>query len=257
MNSIPSLFAETPQPVTSSKEPTSSSHTLVDLLYDGFHMLMLLRTGNMPEDEGKFSDAVQKLLESFEQSARKFNFSSDDIFDAKYAFCALIDELILSTQNSIRETWERRPLQLLLFGEQLAGEHFFDKLEQARNDGARRIAALEIFHMCLLIGFTGRYVLEGPEKLKYLISQLGDQIAHIKGKPAGFAPKWAPPDNVIHTIRHDTPAWIVISVLTLLGLLAYSGLLWHGRDTVSTSLSAYSNVVQLPQPAPNLTITLP
>ena len=177
--------------------------------------------------------------------------------DTKYAFCAVVDEFILSTQNRIRETWERRPLQLLLFGEQLAGQHFFDKLEQARNGGAQRIAALEVFHMCLLIGFKGRYVLEGPEKLKYLISQLGDQIGHIKGKPADFAPNWAPPDNIINSIRYEIPAWIVASALTLCGLLAYAGLLLSGQDTVSSSLGAYANIIQPPQRNPTLTINLP
>lgn len=256
MNSIPNLFAETSRNTVSGQQ-VSSPHSLVDLLYDGFHLLLLLRMGSLPDDESKFSDALRKQLEAFEHKARKLNFNNDDIFDAKYAFCAAIDEFILSKHNSIRDTWERRPLQLILFGEQLAGEHFFDKLEHARNDGARRIAALEVFHMCLLIGFTGRYVLEGPEKLKYLISQLGDQIEHIKGQPAGFAPSWAPPDNIINSIRHEIPAWIVASVLALCGLLAYAGLLWSGQDTVSSYLDAYANIIQPPQRSPTLIITLP
>lgn len=256
MSSIPSLFAEAAQPTTYDQS-VSGTLTLVDLLYDGFHLLILLRMGCLPNDESKFSGTLQELLETFEHKARRLNFSNNDIFDTKYAFCAVVDEFILSTQNQIRETWERRPLQLLLFGEQLAGEHFFDKLEQARNDGAQRIAALEVFHMCLLIGFKGRYVLEGSEKLKYLISQLGDQIGHIKGKPAEFAPNWAPPDNIINSIRQETPAWILASALTLCGLLAYAGLLFFGQDSVSSSLSAYANVVEPPQRSPTLTITLP
>jgi type VI secretion system protein ImpK len=258
MNSIPSLFAETPQSTTTvSESPQQGTPTLVDLLYDGFHMLMLLRTGRLPEDAERFSSAVERLLDAFERQAKKLNFDSDDIHDAKYAFCAVVDEFILSSRNQIRETWERRPLQLLLFGEQLAGEHFFDRLEQARSHGTRRLAVLEVFQMCLLTGFKGRYVLEGPEKLRYLILQLGDQITHIKGKPSGFAPHWAPPDNIIHSIRNDIPVWIVMSVLALLGLLAYSALLWHGRDSISDTLGAYANVVQPPANPPNLTITLP
>lgn len=256
MSSIPSLFAETTQPITDAQQ-VCSTEALVDLLYDGFHLLTLLRMGSLPDDASRFSDSLQKLLEVFEHKARSLNFSNEDIFDAKYAFCAVIDEFILSTHNRIRETWERRPLQLILFGEQLAGEHFFDKLEEARNDGARRISALEVFQMCLLIGFKGRYVLEGPEKLKYLISQLGDQIRHIKGKLAGFAPNWAPPDKIINSIRHEIPVWIVMSVLSLCGLIAYTGLRWSSQDTVSSSLGAYTNVVQFPQRSPTLTITLP
>jgi type VI secretion system protein ImpK len=32
--------------------------------------------------------------------------------------------------------------------------------------------------------------LEGAEKLNYLTARLGDEIAHLKGKSAGFAPHW-------------------------------------------------------------------
>jgi type VI secretion system protein ImpK len=157
---------------------------------------------------------------------------------------------------NIRDSWERRPLQLVLFGDQLAGEHFFDKLEAARNAGANRINALEVFHMCLLMGFKGRYLLEGPEKLKYLTQQLGEQIAHIKGKGAAFAP----------TGRHRTvspmPSSAIfrsgcLSLFSPLGLLAYIGLDWHAGSTVQQTLSPFRNIVQLAPRAPTLTITLP
>lgn len=259
MNSVPSLFAEAPAPSPLASEPRQPgiALSLVDLLYNGFHMLMLLRQGCMPADESRFSGTLHNQLEAFEQQARKLGFGGDDIHDAKYAFCAVVDEFILSFPNQIREAWERRPLQLVLFGEQLAGEHFFAKLEQARNEGARRLAVLEVFHMCLLIGFKGRYVLEGSERLKYLITQLGDQITHLKGKPSGFAPNWAPPDKITHAIRHDAPAWTVLSVLALCGLAAYAALLWHGRDAVASTLSPYVGLVQMPATPPSLTVTLP
>ena len=50
------------------------------------------------------------------------------------------------------------------------------------------------------MGYKGRYLLEGPEKLKYLTQQLGEQIAHIKGKGAAFAPHWAAPDSIANAI---------------------------------------------------------
>jgi type IV/VI secretion system ImpK/VasF family protein len=142
----------------------------------------------MPADADAFSGAIQGFLDDFERAALKAGFASQDIFDAKYAFCAAVDEAVLGARTPIRDAWERRPLQLALFGEQLAGENFFEKLEAARNGGASRIQALEVFHLCLLTGFKGRYLLEGPEKLKYLVSQLGEQITHIKGKAPASRP---------------------------------------------------------------------
>ncbi|WP_295003834.1 type IVB secretion system protein IcmH/DotU [uncultured Dechloromonas sp.] len=257
MTTAPSLFSVAPS--LRAEEPTADrpAKSLVDLLYDGFHMLILLNHRSVPKDPDEFSGNIQKFLEQFERAARKNNFSATDIFDAKYAFCAAIDEAVLSSQMNIRDTWERRPLQLLLFGDQLAGEHFFDKLEAARNEGAGRINALEVFHMCLLIGFKGRYLLEGPEKLKYLTQQLGEQIAHIKGKAPAFSPHWAAPDSIANAIRRDIPIWVIVSVLALFGLIAYVGLDWHAGRTVQQTLSPFKNVVQLAPRPPTLTITLP
>lgn len=257
MTNAPSLFSSTPSALAEDNASDRPAKSLVDLLYDGFYMLILLHNRSAPKDTEEFSGNIQKFLDQFEKAAKKNNFSAEDIFDAKYAFCAAVDEAVLTSKLNIREIWERRPLQLVLFGDQLAGEHFFDKLETARNGGASRINALEVFHMCLLIGFKGRYLLEGPEKHKYLTSQLGEQIAHIKGKAASFAPHWASPDSISNAIKRDIPFWVITSVLALFGLVAYMGLDWHAGHSVQQTLSPFKNIVQLAPRAPTLTITLP
>jgi type VI secretion system protein ImpK len=253
----PSLFAPATSPVQSDHPSSLPANSLVDLLYDGFYLLILLHNRSTPGDAVEFSARIQAFLSNFEKAAKKGNFSSEDIFDAKYALCASIDETILSSTMNIRDVWERRPLQLILFGDQLAGEHFFDKLEVARNGGANRINALEVFHMCLLAGFKGKYLLEGPEKLKYLTSQLGEQIAHIKGKPAPFAAHWEAPDSISNALKREIPMWVIGSVLALLGLVAYVGLNWHAQHLIEQVLSPYHSIVQLAPRAPTLTITLP
>lgn len=257
MTNTPSLFSTVPSARPEESTVECPARSLVDLLYDGFYMLILLHNRSTPKTPEEFSGNIQKFLDQFERSAKKNNFSAEDIFDAKYAFCATVDEAVLTSKLNIREVWERRPLQLVLFGDQLAGEHFFDKLETARNGGASRINALEVFHMCLLVGFAGRYLLEGPEKLKYLTSQLGEQIAHIKGKAAAFAPHWAAPDSISNAIKRDIPLWIIASVLALLGLIAYVGLDWHASSTIQQTLSPFKNIIQLAPRAPTLFITLP
>lgn len=259
MTTAPSLFSIAPSNARSEESGADRpARSLVDLLYDGFYLLILLRNRSVPKDDPvEFSGNIQKFLDQFERIAKKNNFAAEEIFDAKYAFCAAIDEAILSSKMNIRVAWERRPLQLVLFGDQLAGEHFFEKLEVARNGGANRINSLEVFHMCLLIGFKGRYLLEGPEKLKYLTLQLGEQIAHIRGKAPAFAPHWAAPDTIANAIKRDIPLWVIVSVLALFGLVAYVGLDWHASSTVQRTLSPFKNIIQLAPRAPTLTITLP
>lgn len=256
MTEAPSLLSVTPS-LRNGDTVEQPAKSLVDLLYDGFYMLLLLQHRCAPKEAEAFAADIQKFLDQFERTAKRHHFGSEDIFDAKYAFCAAVDEAILTSRMNIRDVWERRPLQLVLFGDQLAGEHFFDRLESARNGGASRINAMEVFHLCLLTGFKGRYRLEGPEKLKYLTSQLGEQIAHIKGKSSPFAPHWAAPDSISNALKRDIPIWVIGSVLALCGLIAYIGLDWHAAASVNESMAPFRDIVQLAPRAPSLIITLP
>ena len=236
---------------------TLAPRSLIDLMSDGFYLLMLIKRGQTPNDAERFFESIRQFLEKVERGAAKLEIASVDVYAAKYAFCAAIDEAILSQPSPLHSEWERNPLQLRLFGEHLAGEHFFDRLEELRSQGAPRLASLEVYHYCLLLGFEGKYRLEGTEKLGYLTARLGDEITYIKGKRTGFAPHWLPPDRVVHALRQVVPLWAPAAVLAALGLVGYFGLnAWLGRDT-EARLAAHQDIVQLPQETPRITITLP
>ncbi|NMG44316.1 DotU family type IV/VI secretion system protein [Aromatoleum toluvorans] len=252
MNANPSIFAAPTGQVTSTPRTT-----LADLLYEGFYMVFLLRNSKTPRDAREFSDCVTGFLADFERQAKRHDFTPEDIFDAKYAFCATVDEAILASRLSIRDDWERRPLQLSLFGDQLAGEYFFDKLGVARDAGSRRIQALEVFHMCLLLGFRGKYLLEGPERLAYLTAQVGEQIAHIKGRKAGFAPHGARPDSISHELRRSLPAWVTVAMVALSALGAFTGIRSHLEYTTREALAPYHDIIKVAARRPHITITLP
>ena len=143
------------------------------------------------------------------------------------------------------------------FGDQLAGELFFDKLEALRREGAPRVQAMEVFHMCLLLGFQGKYLMEGSEKLGYLTARVGDEIARIKGHGAGFAPHWAAPDRVRHRLRSEVPLWAIASIMALLGLTAFLGLNWQLTRFTRERLSEPHHIVQMAPQVANITITLP
>jgi type VI secretion system protein ImpK len=257
----PSLFngggAATMAPTLGSNASMREARTLMDLMYDGFYMLLLLRAKQGPADAEAFRSHIKEFLTSVERGATRLQSSAEDVHLCKYAFCATVDELILMSKFSARDAWQRQPLQLQFFGEQLAGEQFFVKLEALRREGAARIQILEVFHMCLLMGFQGKYIIEGSEKLNYLTSRLGDEIAHLKGTRAAFAPHWAPPDQISNKLKNEIPLWVVASVFALLGLLAFTGLRWQLGRATRADLAPYQEVVKLAPQAAHITITLP
>lgn len=281
----------------SALDTPHQARTLLDLLYDGFFMLFLLKghgenttqrhesamtslSPNLSPASGRegrneplrdfhteeqqtpgtaadFKLRIQEFLADFERDAKKLGASIDDIFASKYAFCAAVDERVLSSNFEMRVQWERMPLQMALFGEQLAGENFFHHLEKCRAQGVARLPALEVFHLCLLLGFQGKYRMEGLEKLAYLTGRLGDEIAAMKGKRAPFAPHWQLPDQVAHTLKRETPLWATGAVFTLIGLLAFLGISGSLRSDTASAMSAYHNTINLGPKAANLTISLP
>jgi type VI secretion system protein ImpK len=253
---LPSL-SPGPFPDAAIDGATAQPRNLLELMADGFYLLMLLKRGQLPGSEAAFVASVQHFLDGVERGAIKLAIPSEDVYAARYAFCAAVDEAMLGQPSGLREAWECNPLQLRLFGEHLAGEHFFDRLEQLRAQGAPRLPSLEVYHYCLLLGFEGRYRLEGPEKLGYLIARLGDEIVYLKGRRTGFAPHWAPPDRITHALRRVMPLWAPAAVLAMVGAGAYFSL--HAlleRDT-RQQLATYHEVVQLPAKTAHLTITLP
>jgi len=231
--------------------------SMLDLLYDGFYMIFLLRNRCAPVDADSFRERVREFLIGFERSSKRVRASADDVYLAKFAYCALVDEVVLMSQSKIRGDWQRRPLQLEFFGEQLAGERFFEHLEKLREAGAARVQLLEVFHMCLLLGFQGRYIIEGSEKLGYLTGRVGDEIAQHKGKRHGFAPRWAAPDRVAHALRSEVPLWVIGSVFALLGLLGFLGVRSMLERQTAVDLGPYSQVVKLAPAPAHVTITLP
>ena len=244
-------------PFGSSVVASHEARSLLDLLYDGFYMVFLLRNRYAPSDAEAFRDRIKQFLTAFERGTLRLGTTAEDAHLAKFAYCALIDEVVLMSKLRLRDVWERRPLQLEFFGEQLAGERFFEHLETLRQGGTAKLQVLEVFHVCLLLGFQGRYVLEGSEKLNYLTGRLGDEIAQLRGKRAVFAPHWAAPDRFAHALKRDVPLWVVGSIFALAAVLAFLGMRWSLDRQSRGELGMYSQLIKLaPQPA-NVTITLP
>jgi type VI secretion system protein ImpK len=235
----------------------AAPQSLVDLMYEGFYALFLLKNGCAPHGQAAFAEHMTQFLGDVERNARQLGVHADDVHAAKYAFCAAVDEIILRSQYGIRDAWETRPLQLRLFGDQLAGEQFFQRLEELRARGSAHLQALEVFHMCLLLGFQGRYALDGEDKLNYLCARLGDEIARMRGNNRGFAPHAERPDQIANKLRSDLSLWVLTAVFALAGLGAYLGFRATLGHTTDATLALYNDVVKLPPRAASVTITLP
>ena len=202
------------------------SASLADLMHDGFHALLLMRHGATPRSAEALAGHMTEFLGEVERKAKRAGLSLDDVWSAKYAFCAALDDIVLRSPFAMRAQWQARPLQLRLFGERDGGAHFLGRLDVLRARGSMHVDALEVFHLCLLLGFQGPDPVREPGALHQLTLTLGRDIAAMRGTGGGFAPHAARPDHVINTLRGDLPLWMLSGacLLAAAGALAWAHL---------------------------------
>ncbi|HEX3726221.1 MAG TPA: DotU family type IV/VI secretion system protein [Pirellulales bacterium] len=74
---------------------------------------------------------------------------------ARYALVAWIDELLIDVSWAGREWWNENALEVELFNTRLANEQFYLRAKEASHLPGRD--ALEVFYVCVVLGFRGLY----------------------------------------------------------------------------------------------------
>jgi type VI secretion system protein ImpK len=167
-----------------------------------------LRDGRqVPTDAGVFRAHVKQLLATADEMARRVGYPPEFVKASVYATVALLDETMLSSAGaSLSAAWAGRPLQDEIFGDNVAGEAFFQQLQDllSRQDSPYVADVLEVLLLCLYLGFKGRYAAsESGERHHYMRAAL-DKIIRVRGGGGGpFAPDALPPPDEAVTVKED------------------------------------------------------
>lgn len=114
---------------------------------------------------------------------KELGVAEGDTQEMVYAITALADEVAFR-KPGIREVWMSRPLQYHYFGDHLAGQRFFERLEYHIADPSKS-EVLRVYYMCLLFGFQGQFAQRGGElELAAVTRRVQDALAHqLKAEP--------------------------------------------------------------------------
>lgn len=205
----------------------SDKPTLKDLVQDFISMALIVRRGRQVTSVQAFEGSVERFFANLERDARAANYSVEQVKDTQYALCAFLDESVLrSDDNALRRHFELQPLQFRYFGVHLAGEGFFEKVDALRADVKQSIDVLEVYHLCLALGFEGKFSLGQKDQLRYLANTLGQDIARYRKAPKALSPDWALPDQVSQMLRHEVPLWVYLALIALVCVAVYLTLDW-------------------------------
>ncbi len=147
--------------------PGEFSRAVSPFLLLGVHLRT--RDPSLPDLKTLKSQIVGQLSE-LAIHASEVGLTPVDVEDLRYALAAYLDEAVRVKSASQSDAWNQMPLQAELFGDRLAGVHFFDRLEKIRQRDSTAI--LKVYYLCLALGFEGRYHIIGRAELDQLIEEL-------------------------------------------------------------------------------------
>jgi type VI secretion system protein ImpK len=177
-------------------------------------------------DATSFRNHIKQLLNAGHEEARRAGYESEDVKLAIYALVVFLDESILNSPNPALAGWSRKPLQEELFGEHMGGQVLFENLRAllARQDSEELGDVLEVYQLCLLLGFQGQYAAAGQSEVPRWAGAAAEKMARIRGGTPGLAPGWVPPERESFPVLRDP--WIRSVGFTALGLSFTAILTW-------------------------------
>ena len=192
-----------------------------------------------------FRTSIRAALKAAMEQAKALGYSSEINQLTFFAVVSLRDESVLKLQSPAFADWAQRPMQEEMFGHNRAGEVFFDNLRTllARQDSQETADCLEVYCLCMLLGFKGKYALAAAVttytsgsgsggqwgqrpggEIQTLVRQAREKIDRIRGQVSFLPDAPVPQVKQIATVDPWSRALgLAAVVLFVISLLAFGG----------------------------------
>jgi len=226
----------------SVEQTIDKKKNLSDLASECFILILQLRSTNDYGSATILKSRVIEMFDKFENNARRIGIDNEKVRLAKFALVAFLDETIISSEWAEKNEWLAEPLQIKLFDTFNAGEEFFTNMSSLRQRTSANKDILEIFYLCLSLGFKGKYQLQSPENLRRIIDDFNLEL-----HPEAFrsidilSPNGKPRQSIVQTVKTGLPLWVyptaalvILIIFYLIMSFSISGKLDDVLDILST-----------------------
>src|SRR5262249_37362208 len=148
-----------------------------------------LKSGVVAPSSEELRQSVDAMLRQIEQAGASRGYKEIQLLNTKFALAAFVDESVLG--GPMKEGWEKYPLQLEYFHEALAGTKFFDRLESLLKRAETEVDVVEVYYLCLLLGFKGKYDVFLEDQLPGEINKVAERLRQVGRLRGGaLSPHW-------------------------------------------------------------------
>jgi type VI secretion system protein ImpK len=220
-------------PLTGDQQMLTGNNQLAQAAATIFSLSNRLKKNLSPLNPGEFKQNLLEIIKNFENKAQSFGYAQPTIHSARYALCALLDDIIEQTEWGKTHQWDQTSLTSLFEQDNSQGKHFFIILKQAGEDVAANLDLLEILYLCITFGFIGKY--RDQKKGNLLIANLADDLYECINRfrsntktpllvKKAVSPYLSKPKKSTKEKRHKLLKWIAISAAITLCLISYISL---------------------------------
>jgi type VI secretion system protein ImpK len=196
--------------------------TLADLASESLILILQLRATDDYGNAESLKNRIIEMFDRFEHNARNTGIDNEKVRLAKFALIAFLDETIISSSWNQKDSWLTEPLQLKIFDTFNAGEEFFNYLSELRQRSSSNKDLLEIFYLCLALGFKGKYQLQSPENLRRVIDDLNIELhPEMYNAVDAISPNGKPKETFIQAAKGGLPLWIYPAAAIIIFFIFY------------------------------------
>ena len=202
-------------------------------------MVVRVRDLTQHRDVESLRERVIAEMQRFEAATVRAGLSAAQIRNAGYALCATVDDVVLATSWGSQSLWAHKSLVSTIQKETWGGERFFDLLDQMAEVPDRHLMELELFYLCLSLGFEGKFrvMQRGYSDL----AKLRDRLYRIIRKQRGEAerdlsPHWRGQADGFRPLAATVPLWLPAALIAALLAALFS---WFVFALADQSDAAY------------------
>jgi type VI secretion system protein ImpK len=179
-------------------------------------------------DPDQLKRGMVEAVRAFEKRALATGLDTRSLRAARYALCATVDDLVLSTPWGAVSSWTQQSLTSLFHNEVTGGDRFFDILEQMQKDLGHHSEVVELMYLCTSLGFEGRYrvMSRGTAALTELRDGVYRTIRQRRGEfERELSPHWRGLTTGYKPLMQRVPMWALA-----LGTLALACIMYVAYD---------------------------
>ncbi|MEO6527585.1 MAG: DotU family type IV/VI secretion system protein [Gemmatimonadaceae bacterium] len=187
-------------------------------------MLLLgvqLRSAQDVGDPSLLRRRTRELSERIESQLVDARLPDTEVRNISFALVAFIDEAISQSNWVGKAEWIATPMHFELFHHYNAGEEFFTRLTELQRDREIRSEGLRVYHLCMTLGFKGRYLVQGDDQFARLVRDVAEQLQRIDGRAQVPLAPHARQTEVLAQAARQIPVWIVAVIAIGLAFLVY------------------------------------